>query len=224
MLTPDALCHPSFLKELLARHQVTLSHSLGQNFLINPEIPKRIAASANLDPDQGVLEIGPGAGALTVCLLPLCGGLTAIELDSRMIPVLQESVGDCSSFHVIQGDVLKADLPKICQETLPFSNITALANLPYYITTPAITALLDAHCFRSIIIMVQKEVASRILSSPGNKEYGAFTLFVNYRASAELLFDVPASNFFPVPKVQSAVIKLTPYKNHSCFLQGSNAL
>lgn len=210
-MTGAALCSLRTLRPLLERHGFRLSHSLGQNFLIDSTVPERIAQAASLTPDTGVLEVGPGVGALTDRLCTYAGQVTALELDRRLFPVLAETVGDRENLTLRQGDVLKTDLRALVEETLPCPHRVAAANLPYYITTPAITALLSCRCFERIVIMVQREVADRLCAAPGGKDYGAFTLFVQYRAAAQTLFQVLPESFLPAPKVTSAVVCLTPY-------------
>ncbi len=209
-MTGRELCDPRVLRPLMERHGFRLSHALGQNFLIESWVPDRIAAEAGLTPDTGVLEVGPGAGVLTARLCDGAGRVTALELDRRLFPVLEETVGDRENLTLRQGDVLKTDLRALAEETLPLPRRIAAANLPYYITTPALTALLECGCFDAIVVMVQREVARRLCAAPGGKDYGAFTLFVRYRAEAEILFEVPPACFLPPPKVTSAVVRLTP--------------
>lgn len=209
MLTARQLCDPGALRPLLARHGVSLRHALGQNFLIADWVPQRIALESGVDSDTGVLEVGPGVGALTARLCDAAGRVTALELDRRLLPVLAETVGTRENLVIRQGDVLKTDLAALAEETLPLPRRAAVANLPYYITTPALTALLEAGCFQTLTVMVQREVAQRLCAAPGGKDYGAFTLYCQYRSVPELLFEVPPDCFFPAPKVTSAVVRLT---------------
>jgi 16S rRNA (adenine1518-N6/adenine1519-N6)-dimethyltransferase len=195
------------IREILGRHGFHFTKSKGQNFLTDGRIPERIAEAAGLTRDTGVLEIGPGMGALTRPLCERAGHVTAIELDGRLLPILDETMAGYHNLTVVHGDVLKEDLGKLADERLlPI----VCANLPYHITTPALTALLSCRRFSRIVVMVQKEVAQRICAGPGTPEYGAFTVFCRHYAEAKTLFRVPASAFTPQPKVESAVVMFTP--------------
>lgn len=204
------LCDIQDIRAILGRHGFHFSKSLGQNFLTAAWVPARIAAECGVDGDSCALEVGPGMGCLTVELSKRAGRVAAIELDRALFPVLAETLADCPNVEVVQGDVLKTDLAALCKEKFGDQPVYACANLPYYITTPAITALLESGAFRAVTVMVQKEVAERICAAPGTADYSAFSIFVQYRARAEILFDVPADCFVPQPKVDSAVIRLTP--------------
>ena len=196
------------IKALLARHGFHFSKSMGQNFLIADWVPRDIAEAAGLDEGCGVLEIGPGIGPLTVQLAQRAGRVAAIELDRALLPILAETLAGYPNAQVIPGDVMKLDLAALAAEQFPGMAVKACANLPYYITSPILTALLEAECFQSVTVMVQKEVAQRIAAKPGTPDYSAFTVFCQYYAEPELLFDVPAHCFLPQPKVTSAVITL----------------
>ena len=161
-----------------------------------------------MDETAGVLEIGPGVGPLTQQLCLRAGKVCAVEVDERLKPILDVTVGEFSNLEILWGDVLKQDIPALVKEKFGTLRPMACANLPYYITSPILTALLEAECFRSVTVMVQKEVAQRIAAKPGTPDYGAFTVFCQYYAQPELLFDVPAHCFLPQPKVTSAVITL----------------
>lgn len=204
------LCDINEIRDILGRHGFHFSKSLGQNFLTAAWVPAQIAAECGVDKDSCALEVGPGMGCLTVELSKRAGQVTAIELDRALFPVLDETLADCDNVEVVQGDVLKVDLAALCAEKFGDKPVYACANLPYYITTPAITALLESGAFRAVTVMVQKEVAERICAVPGTSDYSAFSIYVQYRAKAEILFDVPADCFVPQPKVDSAVIRLTP--------------
>ncbi len=206
------LCNTKELDLLLKKHGFSFSKGLGQNFLCDPSVPVKIAENANIDKETCVLEIGPGVGSLTVELCKRAYKVLSIELDKRLYPILNETVGHFDNFSLIEGDVLKTDLKKICKE-FEGHKIVACANLPYYITSPAITALLEAGCFDSVTVMVQREVAERISALPGTKEYGAFTLLIKYYSDPSLLFDVGRECFTPQPKVDSAVVRLDFKKN-----------
>ena len=196
------------MKPLLSQHGFHFSKSKGQNFLIAPWVPKRIAEDAGVDKSAGVLEIGPGIGPLTQQLCLRANKVCAVEVDTRLKPILDLTVGEFDNLDILWGDVLKQDIPALVKEKLSGLRPMACANLPYYITSPILTALLEAECFDSVTVMVQKEVAQRIAAHPGTADYSAFTVFCQYYAEPELLFDVPAGCFLPQPKVISAVIQL----------------
>lgn len=202
------VCDITVMKPLLAAHGFHFSKAKGQNFLIAPWVPASIAQEAGVDETAGVLEIGPGIGPLTQQLCLRAGKVCAVEVDTRLEPILKETVGEFSNLEILWGDVLKQDIPALVAEKFPGLRPMACANLPYYITTPILSALLEADCFESVTVMVQKEVAQRIAAAPGRADYGAFSVFCQYYTEPELLFDVPASCFLPQPKVTSAVIQL----------------
>ena len=197
------------IRALLARHGFRFSKSLGQNFLTAAWVPARIADEAGLDESTGVVEIGPGIGCLTAELAKRAGKVAAIELDKALLPVLRETLRDYGNVTVIRGDAAKMDLRTLAEEKLPGLRPVVCANLPYNVTTPLLTALIEAGCFETITVMIQREVARRICAGPGSADYGAFGLFVQWHCETELLFDVPPSCFVPQPKVTSSVIRLT---------------
>ena len=199
------------IKALLARHGFHFSKSMGQNFLIADWVPRRIADAAGLDEHCAVLEIGPGIGPLTRQLAQRAGRVAAVELDRALLPILAETLADCSNAEIIPGDVMKLDLAELVTERFSGFTVRACANLPYNITTPVITKLLEAGCFQSITLMIQREVAKRICAAPGASDCGAFSLFCQYHAQCELLFEVPPECFLPAPKVTSAVVRLAPW-------------
>lgn len=201
------LCDINVLKPLLKRHGFTFSKSLGQNFLCNEEVPVAIAEGAGVDNNTCVIEVGPGVGALTVELCKRADKVISIELDKRLPDLLKETVADYSNFSLVEGDILKVNLPEICK-SFNGKNTVACANLPYYITTPAITTLIESKCFKTITVMVQREVARRICAKPGTSDYGAFTLFINYYASASVVTEVDRECFVPSPNVDSTVVRL----------------
>lgn len=209
------LCDIHVIKEVLSRHGFHFSKSLGQNFLTAQWVPERIAAECGVDKNSCALEVGPGMGCLTNELSKQAEKVVAIELDRALFPVLEETLADCSNVEVVHGDVLKTDLSAICKEKFGDKKVYACANLPYYITTPAISALLDSKMFSGITVMVQKEVAKRICAKAGSSDYSAFSIYVQYYADAKILFDVPAGCFVPQPKVDSAVIRLNPLEQPS---------
>ncbi|MDY4754600.1 MAG: 16S rRNA (adenine(1518)-N(6)/adenine(1519)-N(6))-dimethyltransferase RsmA [Candidatus Faecousia sp.] len=202
------VCDIQVMKPLLAEHGFHFSKAKGQNFLIAPWVPESIAVESGVTADVGVLEIGPGIGPLTQQLSRKAGKVCAVEVDERLKPILDITLEGCSNVELLWGDVLKQDIPALVKEKLPGLRPMACANLPYYITSPILTALLEAECFEAVTVMVQKEVAQRIAAQPGSADYSAFTVFCQYYAQPELLFDVPAHCFLPQPKVTSAVITL----------------
>ena len=202
------VCDIQVMKPLLATHGFHFSKAKGQNFLITPWVPASIAEESGVDKSVGVLEIGPGIGPLTQQLSLRAGKVCAVEVDDRLKPILDITLADCPNVEILWGDVLKQDIPALVAEKLPGLRPMACANLPYYITSPILTALLEADCFESVTVMVQKEVAQRIAARPGSADYSAFTVFCQYYTEPELLFDVPAHCFLPQPKVTSAVITL----------------
>ena len=193
---------------LLQRHGFRFSKSMGQNFLTAAWVPQQIAAESGITAADGALEIGPGVGCLTAELAKTAGRVTAVELDERLRGVLGETLADFDNVSVVFADALKADLPAICAETLGERPWKVCANLPYNVTTPLITAFLEAGCFESVTVMIQKEVAQRLCAAPGTGEYGAFSVLVQWYAEPKLLFNVPPHCFVPQPKVPSAVVRM----------------
>ncbi len=197
------------IKDILSRHGFTFSKSLGQNFLINPTVCPKMAEMCGADENTGVIEIGPGIGVLTNELCSIAKKVVAIELDKRLLPVLDETLGEYDNLTVVNGDVLKIDLNKLIKDEFPGMDVVVCANLPYYITSPVIMKLLeDKLPIKSITVMVQKEAAQRICAEVGTRMSGAVTVAVNYYAKPELLFNVSAGSFMPAPKVDSAVLRL----------------
>lgn len=204
------LCNINEIKALLGRHGFHFSKSMGQNFLIEHWVPRDIAEASGAAPGKGVLEVGPGIGPLTRELSNLADKVVSVELDKALLPILAETMADRDNSEIVPGDILKTDIPALVKEKFDGLDAIACANLPYNITTPAITALIESHCFSSITVMIQREVARRICAAPGTSDYGAFSLYCQYHANTELLFDVPPTCFIPAPKVTSAVLRLTP--------------
>lgn len=202
------VCDIQVMKPLLAEHGFHFSKAKGQNFLIAPWVPESIAIESGVDSNTGVLEIGPGIGPLTQQLCLRAGKVCAVEVDNRLKPILERTVGEFDNLEILWNDVLKLDVPELVKEKFQGLRPAACANLPYYITSPILTALLEAECFDQVTVMVQKEVAVRIAAQPGSGDYSAFSVFCQYYAEPELLFDVPAHCFMPQPKVTSAVITL----------------
>lgn len=200
------------IQALLRRNDFHFSKSMGQNFLIAPWVPEQIADSAGLDQETAVLEIGPGVGCLTEQLAMRAGKVLAVELDRSLRGVLKETLGAYENVEILYGDVLKQDIPALVREHFGRMRTVVCANLPYNVTSPLLTALLEADCFETITVMIQREVARRICAAPNTADYGAFTLYVQWHAETELLFDVPPHCFHPQPKVTSSVIRLTRRK------------
>ena len=209
------VCDIQVMKPLLAEHGFHFSKAKGQNFLIAPWVPQSIAEEAGVDETAGVLEIGPGIGPLTQQLCLRAKKVCAVELDERLKPILDITVGEFDNLEIFWNDVLKLDIPALVAGEFEGLRPMACANLPYYITSPILSALLEADCFDSVTVMVQKEVAQRIAAAPGSADYSAFTVFCQYYAEPNLLFDVPAHCFMPQPKVTSAVIQLRVRKDRN---------
>lgn len=202
------LCNIKVVKELLSRHGFHFSKALGQNFLIAPWVPQRIAEESGVNKKSGVLEIGPGVGCLTMQLSLRAGRVAAVELDKRLLPVLSETLAEYGNVDIINGDIMKLDLASVVSEKFSGLSPAVCANLPYNITSPVLTRLIDSGLFSDITVMIQKEVAQRICARPGTADYGAFSVYANFHAVPEILFDVSPACFEPQPKVTSSVIKL----------------
>ena len=200
------LCDRNDIQALLARHGFRFAKSLGQNFLIEGWVAEDIAA-AGCPEGCGVLEVGPGIGALTVQLAHRAEKVVSVELDRRLPPVLAETMADFANFALVEGDVMQQDLSALVRQHFGGLRPVLCANLPYNITTPFLTACVEARCFDSLTVLIQKEVAQRICAAPGTADYGAFTLLMQYYTRPELLFTVPNTCFLPAPKVTSAVIR-----------------
>lgn len=202
------------IKALLGRHGFRFSKALGQNFLTAAWVPEEIADSALLDESTGVLEVGPGIGCLTRELSRRAGKVLSVELDQALKPILAETLADCENVALLYGDVLRQDLSALAEEYFPGMRRAVCANLPYTVTSPLLTAFIEAECFDTITVMIQREVARRICAAPGSGDYGAFGIFVQWHMETELLFDVPPSCFIPQPKVTSSVIRLRRRSEH----------
>lgn len=203
------LCDIKQIKPLLARHGFHFSKSMGQNFLIDHRVPESIAEESGANKNCVALEIGPGIGPLTVQLAERAGKVVSVELDKALFPVLEETLADYDNVTIVPGDIMKINLNQLAKEQFGDYAPIACANLPYNITTPVITKLLESGLFGSVTVMIQKEVAQRICAKPGSKDYGAFSILCQYYADCEMLFVVPPHCFLPAPKVTSAVVRMT---------------
>ena len=204
---------PSATKEVINKYSFAFQKKFGQNFLIDSNILENIVEAAEITKDDFVLEIGPGIGTMTQYLCEAARQVTAVEIDKMLIPILEDTLSEYDNVEVINQDVLKVDIKSLTKDKNDGRPIKVVANLPYYITTPIIMGLFESGVpIDSITIMVQKEVAERMQTGPGSKEYGALSLAVQYYADAKVMLNVSASCFMPRPNVDSAVIKLTRYK------------
>lgn len=198
------------VRDICARYDFATSKGFGQNFIVNAGIPPRMAEACGAGPDWGVLEIGPGIGVLTKELALRAKKVVALEVDKRLPPILEETLAEFDNVKVILEDALKCDISALIAREFPSMKVAVCANLPYYITSPILMRLLEAHLpVENITVMVQKEAAQRITAQPGTREAGAISCAVAYYAKPELLFSVQPGSFFPAPKVTSAVIRLT---------------
>ncbi len=208
-MTKD-IATPIRTQEIMAKHGLTFKKSLGQNFLIDPNILRKIVSQAGLTKESAAIEIGPGIGALTEHLARDAGKVLAFEIDQRLLPVLADTLSPYDNVKVIHSDILKADVEQAIQEELAgFEDIMVVANLPYYVTTPIILKLLlEKLPIRGLVVMLQKEVAERITAKPGTKAYGSLSIAIQYYTEAEFAMTVPKSVFMPQPNVDSAVIRM----------------
>lgn len=205
----ENLCNINVVRELFEKHNFSFSKSLGQNFLINPSICPKIAKDGIKDESYGVIEIGTGIGVLTNELAKLAKKVVAIEIDDRLIPILNDTLAEYDNVKIINKDVLKVDLNKLLDEEFSGMNVCVCANLPYYITSPIIMMLLESKLnIKSITVMVQKEAATRLCAQVGTRECSAVTFAVRYYSEPKLLFNVSRGSFMPSPNVDSAVIRL----------------
>ena len=209
----EKLSNPHKTIEVLQKYNFSFQKKFGQNFLIDPHVLDKIIAAAEITKDDFVLEIGPGIGTLTQYLAEAAREVVAVEIDSTLIPILEDTLSAYDNVSVINEDVLKVDLRKLAEERNGGKPIKVVANLPYYITTPIIMSLFESHVpLKSLTVMVQKEVALRMQAGPGTKDYGALSLAVQYYASPYLAANVPPNCFMPRPNVGSAVIRLTRFE------------
>lgn len=202
---------PVRTKDILKKYGFSFKKSLGQNFLIDTNILKKIVSFANLEENSGAIEIGPGIGALTEQLARTSKKVVAFEIDQRLLPILNDTLSPYPNVKIIHNDVLEADVAEVISEEFEdINDIMVVANLPYYVTTPIIMKLLEEHLpIRGIVCMLQKEVADRISAKPGTKDYGSLSIAVQYYTEAETVMIVPKTVFVPQPNVDSAVIRLT---------------
>lgn len=213
------------IKEILTKYGFSFSKALGQNFLINPSVCPRMAEMSGAGKGVGVIEVGPGIGVLTYELASVADKVVAIELDKRLLPVLDETLNEFDNVKVINDDVLKTDLKKLIEEEFEGMDVVVCANLPYYITSPVIMKLLEEKLpIKAITVMVQKEAADRLCANLGTRQTGAVTVAVNYYADAEMLFKVSAGSFMPPPKVDSAVIKLNIHSEPTVNVENEKML
>lgn len=209
----EKLSNPQRTIEVIKKYEFCFQKKFGQNFLIDGHVLDKIIAGAGVTKDDMVLEIGPGIGTMTQYLAEAAGKVVAVEIDRNLLPILQETLADYDNVKVIHADVLSLDLEKLVQEENGGRPIKIVANLPYYITTPIIMALFEQHVpLANVTVMVQKEVAARMKSGPGSKDYGALSLAVQYYAEPYIVANVPCNCFMPRPNVDSAVIRLTRYE------------
>lgn len=203
------LYSPKYVKEIIEKYGFRFSKSLGQNFLIDGNVVRNIVKGANITKEDHVLEIGPGIGTLTEELALNAKKVVSVELDNSLLPVLEETLSDYENVEIVHGDILEVDINKLIDEKLGGGPVKVVANLPYYVTTPIIGKLLEENLnMDSITVMIQKEVADRMVAKHGTKTYGALSVFVNFYTDPEIILKVPKTVFMPQPKIDSAVIKL----------------
>ena len=205
----ENLSNISVIRDVLSRHGFSFSTGLGQNFLINPTVCPRMAEMGNAKPGWGIIEIGAGVGVLTAELARRADKVVCIEIDSRLLPVLDETLAEFDNIKIVNEDVLKVDLHKLIEQEFAGMPVAVCANLPYYITSPIIMNLLEAHLpITSLTVMVQKEAAARLCAEPGSREVGAVSIAVRYYSDPKILFQVSRGSFLPAPDVDSTVIRL----------------
>ena len=205
----ENLSNISVIRDVLSRHGFSFSKGLGQNFLINPTVCPRMAEMGNAQPGWGMIEIGAGVGVLTAELAQRADKVVCIEIDGRLLPILDETLAEYDNIKIVNQDVLKVDLHKLIAEEFPNMPVAVCANLPYYITSPIIMNLLESRLpISSLTVMVQKEAAQRICAMPGSREVGAVSIAVRYYCEPKVLFQVSRGSFMPAPDVDSTVIRL----------------
>ena len=205
---------PIRTKEILEKYGFSFKKSLGQNFLIDPNILRNIVSHANLTENSGAIEVGPGIGALTEHLAREAKKVVSFEIDQRLLPVLEDTLSPYNNVKIVHSDILKADVEQVIAEEMPgIEDIMVVANLPYYVTTPILMKLLnDRLPIRGFVVMMQKEVADRITAKPGTKAYGSLSIAIQYYVTAEIAMIVPKTVFMPQPNVDSAVIRLIKHE------------
>ncbi|MBM7614757.1 16S rRNA (adenine(1518)-N(6)/adenine(1519)-N(6))-dimethyltransferase RsmA [Alkaliphilus hydrothermalis] len=209
----NKIATPKNTKEMVSKYGFHFSKSLGQNFLVDYNIIEKIIRGAGITKDTNVIEVGPGAGSLTQGLSEAAKKVVAVEIDKKLIPILEDTLQGYENIKVINEDILKLDLHQLLKDEFDGGDIKVIGNLPYYITTPIIMKFLEEKVpVESIIIMIQKEVADRMNAKPGNKDYGALSVAVQYYCTTEIITIVPPTVFIPQPKVDSSVIKLNVLK------------
>ncbi|MER2008730.1 MAG: 16S rRNA (adenine(1518)-N(6)/adenine(1519)-N(6))-dimethyltransferase RsmA [Psychrobacillus sp.] len=213
-MTQKDIATPIRTQEILKKYGFSFKKSLGQNFLIDPNILRNIVSHANLTSESAAIEIGPGIGALTEHLAREAGKVIAFEIDQRLLPVLADTLSPYNNVEIIHKDILEANMLEVFEEKLTdYKDVMVVANLPYYVTTPILLKLLmDRLPIRGMVVMMQKEVADRITASPGTKAYGSLSIAIQYYMKAEVAMTVPRAVFMPPPNVDSAVIKLTRHE------------
>ena len=205
----ENLSNISVIRDVLTRHGFSFSKGLGQNFLINPTVCPRMAESGNAQPGWGMIEIGAGVGVLTAELARRADKVVCIEIDSRLLPILDETLAEFDNIKIVNEDVLKVDLHKLIQEEFAGMPVAVCANLPYYITSPIIMNLLEARLpIVSLTVMVQKEAADRLAAAPGTRASSAISCAVSYYATSKMMFTAAPGSFYPAPKVTSAVVRM----------------
>lgn len=199
----------SVIRDVLERHGFNFSKALGQNFLINPSVCPRMAESCLCDENTGVIEIGAGIGVLTAELAKRAKKVVCVELDTRLLPILDETLSEFDNIEIVNADVMKTDLHKLIEEKFQGMDVVVCANLPYYITSPVITMLLESRLpIKAVTVMIQKEAADRLCTPVGSRDSGAITVCTNYYAEVKQLFNVSRGSFMPAPNVDSTVIRL----------------
>ena len=212
-MSRPTLGNPQNTIEILQKYQFTFQKKFGQNFLIDTHVLDKIIRAADIGKEDMVLEIGPGIGTMTQYLAEAAGKVIAVEIDKNLIPILSDTLSGYENVQIINEDVLKLDIQRLVEEENAGRPIKVVANLPYYITPPIIMGLFESHVpLHSVTVMVQKEVADRMQTGPGNKDYGALSLAVQYYAEPYIVANVPPNCFMPRPKVGSAVIRLTRHE------------